>query len=101
MKSFLLAHGLCLSSLLLFSGCTNSEGRFRPPDPIGYALFELFDRGPHTPAGRTNTDSDAQFVGTDNSPATRGYPPSRDSIWVDGTWGTSNGRRVWVPAHWQ
>jgi len=101
MKLCFLARGVCLSSLLLFSGCKNPEGRFRPPDPIGYALFELFDRGPHTPARRSDAIPDSQFVGSDSNLSARGHPPSPDSIWVDGTWGTSNGRRVWIPSHWQ
>jgi hypothetical protein len=101
MKQSPLVAGVCLSSLLLFSGCTNSEGRFRPPDPIGYALFEFFDRGPHPSADRPDRIPDSQFVGRDDDLSARGYPPSRDSTWVDGTWGTSNGRRIWIPAHWQ
>lgn len=83
------------------SGCRNPEGRLRPPDPIGYAIVEFFDRGPHQPP--QNPQADQEFVGVGPSSATpaRGLPPSPTSIWVDGTWGMSNGRRVWIPAHWQ
>ena len=89
-----------ISSIGFLGGCRNAEGRWRPPDPIGYALFEMFDRGPHAPA--PNRSSDAEFVGDPSAPnPERGIPPSRNSIWVEGTWGVSNGERVWIPAHWQ
>ena len=87
-----------ISSLLL-GGCRNADGRFRPPDPIGYAIFEALDRGPREAGAPGNPDSD--YIGDPSNLAVRGHPPSPDSIWVDGTWGTSNGRRVWIPAHWQ
>ncbi len=79
-------------------GCKNAEGRFRPPDPIGYAIFEMLDRGP-----RQDRSSDSDFIEAGPSSPTpeRGIPPESDSIWVEGTWGVSNGRRVWIPAHWQ
>ncbi len=92
---------LCLSASVLFSGCTNPEGRLRPPDPIGYAIFEFFDRGPHAPPPNRIPDADYVDNGTAYGSPQRGLPPSRNSIWVEGTWGVSNGRRVWVPAHWQ
>ena len=82
-------------------GCQNPEGRWRPPDPIGYALFEVIDRGPHTPKPDRNSDADYINGGPSSPTPERGLPPSRDSIWVEGTWGTSNGRRVWIHAHWQ
>ncbi|MFZ4597250.1 MAG: hypothetical protein ACOYNN_01265 [Terrimicrobiaceae bacterium] len=87
-----------LFSVLILAGCTSPEGRFRPPDPIGYAIFEFFDRGPRNPPASQYSNSDAEYVG---NPSPSGQPPSPNSIWVDGTWGTSNGRRVWIPAHWQ
>ena len=91
---------LCgLSGLL--AGCQNPEGRWRPPDPIGYALFEMLDRGPHTPKAGRNSDADYVNDGPSSPTPERGLPPSRDSIWVEGTWGVSAGRRVWIPAHWQ
>lgn len=89
---------LCGFVSLLFSSCKNAEGRWRPPDPLGYAIFEALDRGPRTPQGQAIPDS--QYV-DDGSLAARGHPPSPDSIWVDGTWGMANGRRIWIPAHWQ
>lgn len=79
------------------TGCRNAEGRLRPPDPIGYALFEMIDRGPHT----NQRSQDRDYIGPNAATPERGVPPSRDSIWVEGTWGVSNGRRVWIPAHWQ
>lgn len=90
---------LLVFSLGISVGCTNPDGRFRPPDPIGYAIFEALDRGPRNAGGPGSSDAD--YIGTDGQLAARGHPPSPDSIWVDGTWGTSNGRRVWIPAHWQ
>jgi len=81
-----------------FTGCKSPDGRFRPPDPIGYAIFEFFDRGNRAPSGSQYSNSDASYV-NDEGPS--GRPPSPNSIWVDGTWGMSNGRRVWIPAHWQ
>jgi hypothetical protein len=90
---------LLLVPLGMFVGCTNPDGRFRPPDPIGYAIFEALDRGPrHSGSPRS---SDADYVGSDDQLSARGHPPSPDSVWVDGTWGSSNGQRVWIPAHWQ
>lgn len=86
------------SSALLMPACKNAEGRWRPPDPLGYAIFEALDRGPRTPQGQMIPDS--QYV-DDGSLAARGHPPSPNSIWVDGTWGMANGRRIWIPAHWQ
>lgn len=76
-----------------FSGCTNAEGRFRPPDPLGRLIFDALDPGPR----RT---SDAAYVGGP------GYQdnyrqPGPDYIWVEGAYGRdASGRRVWVPAHW-
>ncbi len=97
--TFLIGSGLLLCSSLI--GCRNAEGRLRPPDPIGYALFEWLDRGPHpATAGRSN-DSDFLEAGPSSATPQRGLPPSPQSVWVDGTWGTSNGQRVWIPAHWQ
>ena len=87
---------LCSAAAALLAACKNSEGRFRPPDPLGYAIFEALDRGPHNPRGR-----DAEYIGQNEDLSARGYPPSPSSVWVDGTWGTSNGQRVWIPAHWQ
>lgn len=81
----------------ILCGCRNPEGRWRPPDPIGYALFEMIDRGPHAPP--PDRSSDAEYVGVPTPE--RGVPPSQNSVWVDGTWGVSNGRRIWIPAHWQ
>lgn len=88
--------GFILLGLLLtgFAGCKNPEGRFRPPDPLGYAIFEMLDRGPHRPPPQS---ADAIYAGEETGP----NRPSPNSVWVDGTWGTSNGRRVWIPAHWQ
>lgn len=97
--SLLLLFGLATAGLSV--GCTNPEGRFRPPDPIGYAIFEFFDRGPHGPPQNRSSDSDYVDGGLNTASPQRGLPPSRDSIWVEGTWGVSNGRRVWIPAHWQ
>ena len=88
-----------ITAIGLLGGCRNAEGRWRPPDPIGYALFEMIDHGPHAPP--PNRSSDADYVGPSSPTPERGLPPSRDSIWVEGTWGTSNGERVWIPAHWQ
>ncbi|MEI6034293.1 MAG: hypothetical protein WCS65_08465 [Verrucomicrobiae bacterium] len=101
MKQKVFLGGALASLIFLLAGCTNPEGRFRPPDPIGYAIFELLDRGPHAPAGQPDAIPDSHFVGADSSLSARGYPPSASSVWVDGTWGTTGGRRVWIPAHWQ
>ena len=90
---------LGITSACILGGCQNPEGRWRPPDPIGYALFEMLDRGPHNPP--PNRNSDAEYVGQSAPSQERGLPPSQNSIWVEGTWGVSNGQRVWIPAHWQ
>lgn len=98
-KFIVILFGVALSGFVC--GCKNAEGRFRPPDPIGYALFEMFDRGPHAPPQNRNSDADYVDAGPSTATPSRGLPPTPQSIWVEGTWGVSNGRRVWVPAHWQ
>ena len=82
---------------IFFVGCVNEDGHFRPPDPLGRAIFDLFD-----PPGRNrapyNGSRDADYVyGPPNQP-----PPNnaRNPEWVEGAWGWSNGNRVWVPGHW-
>ncbi len=70
---------------LALAGCVNSEGRFRPPDPIGRAIFDALDPGPRY-------YSDAAYV---NQP---GY---NERVWVEGAYGRdSRGRRVWIPGHY-
>lgn len=99
MTTRLLFAALLLLPIILSVGCTSPDGRFRPPDPIGYAIFEALDRGPRNAGGPRASDAD--YVGSDGQLSERGHPPSPESIWVDGTWGSSNGQRVWIPAHWQ
>lgn len=82
------------ASLLLlgFSGCVNSEGRFRPPDPLGRAIFDALDRGPYP--------QDRRYVGQPEYTDSR-YRPGSDYVWVEGAYARdSNGRNVWVPGHW-
>jgi len=86
----LLAQAAFLSAALLMfplAGCVNSEGRFRPPDPIGRAIFDALDPGP-----RYQYASDARYV--DQS----GYS---ENVWVEGAWGRdARGQRVWIPGHY-
>ncbi len=81
--------GTCIT----LAGCTNDEGRFRPPDPLGRALFDFFDR-PRTDDRRYTGVPDVQYQDRNRSPGP-GY------VWVDGTYGhDASGRRYWIPAHW-
>lgn len=87
--TLLVAFGLCGA---VFSGCTNSEGRIRPPDPLGRALFDALDPGPR--------NADRQYV-QDPYSVDYNQRPGPDYVWVDGGYATdANGRSVWVPAHW-
>lgn len=89
MKSFPFCFCVTLGMVALsFSGCVNSEGRIRPPDPLGRALFDALDPGPRY------TESDARYVGQPQSQAS-------GNVWVDGAWGRdARGQRVWIPGHW-
>ena len=79
---------------LTFTGCTNSEGRFRPPDPLGRALFDALDRGPRTTQPSYVGVSDEEFLNRERSPGP-GY------VWVDGAYGRdARGQTVWVPGRW-
>ncbi len=72
---------------LVLAGCVNSEGRIRPPDPIGRAIFDALDPGP-----RQQYYSDAAYANQG------GY---NENVWVDGAWGRdSRGQRVWIPGHY-
>jgi hypothetical protein len=72
---------------LALAGCVNSEGRLRPPDPIGRAIFDALDPGPRQPYA-----SDAAYV------SQSGY---NETVWVEGRWGRdANGREVWIPGHY-
>ena len=75
-----------------FVGCVNAEGRFRPIDPLGRALFDALDRGPR--------QNDAQYVDGPSGP--QGYQQyGTQDVWVEGAYGRdASGRRVWVPGHW-
>jgi|GEM_PF-858303 len=97
--------GLLVLAAVCGVSCTNADGRFRPPDPIGYAIFEALDRRIYNTPSRRYSERpayrDTEYLDYPNEAAARRNPPSRNSIWVDGTYGVSNGRRVWIPAHWQ
>ncbi len=72
---------------LALAGCVNSEGRIRPPDPIGRAIFDALDPGP-----RPQYATDARYVNQS------GY---NENVWVEGAWGRdANGQRVWIPGHY-
>jgi len=75
--------------------CTNAEGRFRPPDPLGRLIFDALDPGPR--------HSDADYV-NEPSPQYTATPQgsySTNEVWVEGAYARdAYGRRVWVPAHW-
>jgi hypothetical protein len=81
-----------LPGTAFFSSCTNAEGRFRPPDPLGRAIFDALDPGPRQPS--TTGISDEEFL-------RRSQSPGPDYVWVDGAYGQdSRGQRVWVPGRW-
>lgn len=79
---------LAACAITLTPGCVNSEGRLRPPDPLGRALFDALDPGPR------NARSDAYYV-------QQNQPQYTDDVWVDGAWGRdARGQRIWIPGHW-
>jgi len=94
-KPILLLAGLAVVSLG-FPACTNSEGRFRPPDPLGRAIFDALDRGPRY------AEADSEYIGVDDRQYTqRDQRPGPDYAWVEGTYGRdARGRQVWIPGHW-
>lgn len=94
-KTILVLAGLAVVSLG-FTACTNSEGRFRPPDPLGRAIFDALDPGPR------HSQSDAEYIGVEERQYThRDQRPGSDYAWVEGTYAQdSRGRQVWVPGHW-
>lgn len=72
--------------LSVFAGCVNADGRFRPPDPLGRALFDALDPAPR----QTYVASDADYV--------RGGP---GDVWIEAAWGRdARGQRVWIPGHY-
>ncbi|MFY8216285.1 MAG: hypothetical protein ACOVMP_06755, partial [Chthoniobacterales bacterium] len=76
------------SALAITSGCVNSEGRLRPPDPLGRMLFDALDPGPR------NARADERYV-------QEYQPEDENDVWIDGAWERdSNGERVWVPGYW-
>ena len=83
------------AALVLISSvasCRNAEGRLRPPDPLGRAIFDALDRGPREPV--YTGVSDEEFLQRSQSPGP-GY------VWVDGAYGVDEqGRRVCVPGRW-
>ncbi len=82
--AFLLTAILAIS----LAGCVNSEGRIRPPDPLGRMLFDALDPGPRY------VEPDAYYVNHEQ-------PRTSGDVWVDGAWGRDGrGQQVWVPAHW-
>jgi hypothetical protein len=82
------ALGLAATLAMSLTGCVNSEGRLRPPDPLGRMLFDALDPGPKY------AQSDAYYAGHEQ-------PRTAGDVWVEGSWGRdARGQRVWVPAHW-
>ncbi len=86
--------------LMALTGCTNSEGRFRPIDPLGRAIFDALDPGPRRPNYGYN---DQQYIDQQYGPdlTNRNQRPGRDYVWLDGRYESDHtGRSVWVPGHW-
>lgn len=79
---------------LLTAGCVNSDGRFRPIDPLGRAIFDALDGGPQ--------NNDRRYVENTNpsySRYDRRHTPQQ--VWIEGAYARdSRGGRVWVPGHW-
>jgi hypothetical protein len=78
---------------LAVSGCTNAEGRFRPIDPLGRAIFNLLDGG--------SGGGDRRYV-EDYGPRDPSYNRrGGNQVWIEGAYARdSYGRQVWVPGHW-
>lgn len=88
--NFFLLSSLALISLGL-QACTNAEGRFRPIDPIGRAIFNAIDR----------PSQDYYYEENPYQYTDYNRPPGRDYVWVEGEYvRDAHGRRVYVPAHW-
>lgn len=78
--------GLALVTIALTS-CVTENGRLRPIDPIGKAIFNALDPGSNRHERQDNNNYR--------------YQNRRDNVWMEGAYGRdSHGRRVWVPAHW-
>ncbi len=93
--NFLLLVGIAASGLVL-SGCVNEQGRFRPIDPLGRAIFNALDPEPRSYDNQYNGPGYPQY-------SNNRYRPQREqgNVWVEGAYGRdSYGRRVWIPAHW-
>jgi len=93
--NILLLVGLTIVGSVL-SGCVNEQGRLRPIDPLGRAIFNALDPAPRNYNNQYNRPSYPQY-------GNNGYPQQRGqgNVWVEGAYGRdSYGRRVWIPAHW-
>jgi len=80
----------------LLGGCVNADGHLRPPDPLGRAIFDLFDppnrnRGPYN-------NRDAEYL--DGDPGQAAARKTGTPVWVEGSETWTNGRQIWVPGHW-
>ena len=84
-------------AVALLGGCVNAEGHFRPPDPLGWAIFDLFD--PPNRNRRPAINRDAEFL--NSNPDQRDQHGAPNPVWVEGYQNTSNGRQIWVPGHWE
>lgn len=76
------------------SGCTTADGRFRPIDPLGRAIFNMFDGG---------SGGDDNRYGQNYNQGGPDYNNRRagSQVWIDGAYGRdSYGRTVWIPGHW-
>ncbi len=91
---------------MLLSGCVNEYGQFRPPDPLGRALFNVINPPPKNmvaPGG--SAYEGAEYVVTSPPPRARyeEIPVSRypGQAWVQGHWRWNGNSWVWTPGHWE
>ncbi|MEO6847396.1 MAG: hypothetical protein ABI443_07700 [Chthoniobacterales bacterium] len=90
---------LTMLAALMLGGCMNEQGHFRPPDPLGHALFDLFD-----PPNRAPKYAGTGYVVTSNMPPpqseSRPASPGGNTVWVAGYWSWNGNSWVWVPGQW-
>lgn len=96
---------LIAAILTLFAGCVNEYGRFRPPDPLGRALFDLIDRPPKDRINTGTAYEGAEYVVTSDMPRAKyeSIPMNRNSNedWISGYWRWNGDRWLWTPGHYE
>ncbi|MEO6053107.1 MAG: YXWGXW repeat-containing protein [Chthoniobacterales bacterium] len=95
---------LTLVGATLLSGCVNEYGHFRPPDPLGRAVFNLFDPPPAQGGPPPQNGGGSEYVVNEDMPPTqyeqRPNAPGPGLVWVAGYWSWNGTRWNWVRGRW-